>query len=195
MYKKIQKALRTEKLVLTIVLSVMGILALSGTATYLSVLRNPDSDSLDIWGAIGFFIIPAAIFAALAVTVFGYKPKLNRMWKQVGINSEEEAETFIEQAEPLESTGVPMFWLNGDTVVNFSTLSAYYVTDITKLEKSDFPGNSDTAESHDILIKLRKHDKLPRKDRLHFFKETSRNFAYDKLTEAYKRLGDDENLI
>lgn len=195
MYKKILKALRTEKLVLTIALSAMGILTLTVTVTYLSVLRDPDSDSLDIWGAIGFFIIPAAIFAALAVTVFGHRSKLNRMWKNIGISSEEEAAAFIENAEPLESTSVPMFWLNGDTVVNFSTFSAYYVTDITKLKKTDYAGDSETAGSHDIYVKLKKHDKLPRKDRLHFFKGTSRDLAYDKLTEAYRRLGGGENLI
>lgn len=194
MYKKILKALRAEKLILIIALSVMGVLVLGLTMTCLSILSDPDSDRLDIWWYIGFSVFPAAIFAAVAVMVFGFKPKLNRLWKKIGISSEEEAEAFIENADPLESTGVPMFWLNGDTVVKFSTFSAYYITDIIRLKKTDFSGDSETAGSYDILIKLRKHDKLPRKDFLHFAGMTSRDSAYDKLTEAYYRLGGDEKL-
>ena len=180
-YRDIVKAVRHSRKIILIVGTVIGAIV----CTLVSVELADSRYGVPL--ALAAFI---TVFIGLLINFLAVGKRLKRMWANVGSPDTDEIEKMLGSAVCLESGNI-MLLLTDETVLNFETIRAYRLTDITELYKTASTDEGSVI-SYDIAVKCGGY---PFKgDTLTFVKAEERDAAFDMILQAYRTAGGMEKI-
>lgn len=193
MYKKLIGYLKNGKAAAAVISSILGLL-IGITIIACIIVSGKKLSGLSAAIAVLFAVVPAAFSA---VSLFRFRSKLGKMLEDIGIGSEDEAEAVIKKSEVISDSELPLIFMNKDTVLDFKSLSSFYIKDITEIKKEQLSGAREDSEDSPakgrkpciIRIKLGNREHC-----LAFGSKKACDRIFSKLLKAYSRYGDPNKI-
>ncbi|EWM54872.1 hypothetical protein [Ruminococcus flavefaciens] len=188
MYKELVKKLRRKHTAFYIIIALVVVLFTGGClAAFIAADLAFNKKLLCVLAGI-------ILIAGCIVEICTYNSRIRSMWSRIGVDSEEEMSSIIENSEPLgQFAETSKLFITEDTIINFQSLKAYRIKDLKKLRKSDHSSDGSNKDYY-LKIKLNRVPKMPRKDEMAFSDSIDRKIAYKRILSAYTRITGNDDI-
>ena len=188
MFQDIKNAVRKEQRIRTLILAGFGVLSL---VFGISFAMHSTADGFFRRMGLSAVAAPAFLIAAVLSALLPRR-NLRKMMIVLNANSDDDMDSILRQAEPLEQKNPPMLWLTAEHVINFDSVQAYEIRSIRKIEKKTCTDSDYNTTDYRIILKLSGN---PSKDTIIVPSHAERERICTRLMQAYQPYGNPGELL